>query len=129
MIRKATASDLESIYNLISLAAQESRILPRTKEELSGVINAFYVCEKEGRVVGCCSLEIYNKKLAEIRSLVVDPFFRKQGIARELISACVKEAKEKNIYEILTITDRVSLFERQGFGSCLNNQTALFIKP
>lgn len=129
MIRKATPSDLESIYNLIFSSAKESKILPRTKEELLSVISGFYVSEREGRVVGCCSLEIYNKKLAEIRSLVVDPTFRNQGIANELINSCIQEAKEKNIYEILTITDRVSLFERQGFGNCLNNQTALFIKP
>lgn len=129
MIRKAVKGDLEQIYLLISSAAKESKILPRTKEELLSVISGFYVSEEKGQIVGCCSLEIYNKKLAEIRSLVVDPSFRRRGIARELINACIKEAKEKNIYEILTITDRVNLFERHGFASCLNNQTALFIKP
>lgn len=129
MIRKAITGDLERIYSLISSASKESKILPRTKEEIVSVIDCFYVYEKEGQVVGCCSLEIYNKKLAEIRSLVVDPSCRNQGIARELINACIKEAKEKNIYEILTITERVNLFERQGFANCLNNQTALFIKP
>jgi len=129
MIRKAVSNDLEGIYNLISSAAKDSRILYRAKEEILNVIGAFYICEKEDKVVGCCSLEIYNKKIAEIRSLVVLPAFRNQGIANELISACMKEAKEKNLYEVLTITDKVNLFERKGFASCLNNQTALFIKP
>ena len=129
MIRKATIQDLNDIYSLIAAGAKDSKVLSRSKEELTPIINNFYVYEKEDFVVGCCSLEIYNRKLAEIRSLVVTPQHRNQGIAKELIRKCMEEAKEKSVYEILVITDKVNLFEKQGFASCLNNQTALFFKP
>ena len=80
-------------------------------------------------VVACCSLEVYNKKLAEVRSLTVSPDRRRKGVASLLIDHCLREARRRKIYEVLAITDRMNLFKRLGFAEQLHGQKALFSRP
>ena len=129
MIRKAIQTDLPAIKKIIDDAAKIHRILPRSKKEIKQVIESFFVNEENGKIIGCCGLEIYNKKIAEIRSLVVMEGYREKGIGKKLIEACLKKAKEKNIYEVLSITDKVNFFKKCGFDTCLNDQYAMFIHP
>jgi len=44
-------------------------------------ISSFLVAALEDRIVGCCALQIYSKRLGEVRSLVVHPDFQKRRIA------------------------------------------------
>ncbi len=129
MVRKAKKEDLAQIKSLIDQGAKNSKILPRSRREIAGVLDCFYVGVVSGRVVGCCALEIYNKKMAEIRSLVVDPQFQGQGLGTKLVTACLQKAKRKKIYEVLAITDQESLFGRLGFAKQLANQWPMFIRP
>lgn len=129
MLRNSTHADLTAIKQLIDWGAGAGRVLPRSQEELEGVIDTFFVWEDDGKIIGCCSLEVYNKKLAEIRSLVVRDTHQRRGIGSKLVKACMQEAKRQNIYEILSITDKISLFEKAGFHTCLNGQSALFMRP
>ncbi len=129
MIKKATKKDISSIKKLIDWAAAHGKVLSRDEEELTQVINNFFVYIKNDDIIGCCSLEVYNKKLAEIRSLVVDENYRNQGIGKKLVDACLQKAHDLKIYEILTITDKDIFFEKMGFNKCLNGQWALFLRP
>lgn len=128
MIRKACIDDALHIADLIHYEAQHTKILPRALEEIKSVIDCFYVWEEGDQLLGICSLEVYSPKLAEIRSLVVQPGHRRKGIGQKLIEACVNEAKKKRIYEVLAVTDRVSFFQSVGFHVCLNGQFAMFMK-
>ena len=88
-------------------------------------ISEFFVAAEDDRIVGCCALEIYSKRLAEIRSLAVTKRFQGQGLATKLIEACLKRAKKKKIYEVLTITGAVKLFEKHGFHTFKQEKFAL----
>lgn len=107
--RQAEGKDRKYIKKLIGLYPKQliQSPLPNTRE--------FFVCEDEGKVIACCALEVYSRRLAEIRSLVVEEKYRGQGIAKKLVALCVKKAKKQKIYEILSITGAVKLFEKQGF--------------
>lgn len=131
MIRKAqnTQKEREVIYQLIQAAAKSGKILSRSRREIADVLGSFYVAIVDDAIVGCCALEIYSKKLAEIRSLAVSPKHQNKGIGTQLVAACVKEAKQKKIYEILSITDKDVFFEKLGFNKCLNGQWPLFYRP
>ncbi len=86
---------------------------------------AFFVATEGERIVGCCALEIYSKRLAEIRSLAVTKDFQRKGIAKQLIQTCVAEAKEHGVYEILCITGTQDIFEKYGFGPFNKEKYAL----
>ena len=119
LIRKATGDDFSAIRELIKQFPEKllQEHLPEPEE--------FTIAEVDNQIVGCCALEIYSQRLAEIRSLAVSPEFQGQGIASKLIEASLQEAKEKQIYEVLTITGSSSLFEKQGFGTFNNEKYAL----
>ena len=130
MIRIATEKDVDVIYDLIEEGAAESKILGRSKEEIGEVIleHYFLVYIEDEDIVACCSLEIYCKKLSEIRSLFVLPDYRNKGIATELINECIDMAREATVLELLIVTDHIDLFERCGFSEILDGQRPLFIK-
>jgi len=128
-IRKAGVHDVPAVYRLVLAATKRGKILKRSKAEIQNSIHHFWVAEEGGGLIACCALEIYNKKLAEIRSLAVDLNREKQGIASRLVQACLEEAREKRIYEILVITNRENIFRRHGFSEQLHDQKALFIRP
>ncbi len=128
-IREADGKDLEAILDLINSGSSNGKILRRTRKDVRKALRGFLVAEKEGEVIGCGALEIYNEKLAEIRSLVVDPVYRKRGVATALIKRCIEQAKKRRVYEVLAITDRSDVFGRFGFSQQLHGQKALFLRP
>ena len=118
-IRRATSKDFPAIVELIEEHPQ--RLLQKNLPRAS----AFFVAVESGTIVGCCALEVYSKRLAEIRSLAVTKKFQGKGIAHALIQSCLKLAKKKNVYEVLSITGASGLFEKYGFGTFNRERFAL----
>jgi amino-acid N-acetyltransferase len=118
-IRRATSGDFPAIEAVIKRFPDTLMQvhLPQPEE--------FFVAEESGRIIGCCALEVYSKRLAEVRSLVVLPECQNNGIATKLVEECLAEAARREVYEVLTITGATSLFERQGFSTFKNEKYAL----
>ena len=129
IIRQATKKDIARIYSMVLTATRRGRILRRSRPEIAKSIHHFWVAEQQGKIIACCALEVYNKKLAEVRSLAVEVDHQRKGIATALLQRCIRKAKKQKIYEILAITDRESLFRRCGFSEQLHGQKALFLRP
>lgn len=127
-IRPARIKDVRTIYQLILDATRRGKILKRPLSDIRSAIHHFWVVEDQGKVVACCAIEIYNKKLGEIRSLVVMHGYEGKGLATKLIKHCLQVAKEKKIYEVLAITDQISLFKKLHFAEQLHGQKPLFLK-
>ncbi len=108
-IREASAADWPAISALIQRFPEQlmQEHLPEPEE--------FFVYEESGTIVACCALEVYSKRLAEIRSLAVLPDHQGKGIAGQLIDACMTRAKEQQVYEVLTVTGTPAFFEKHGF--------------
>lgn len=128
-IRKANIDDVGEISQLIDEASRYGILLPRSEQELISDINEFWVMEEQGSIIACCALDIYSKKLAEIRSMAVKEDYQGRGIASDLLDHCIQEAKELGIYEVLTITNRANIFRKKGFTEQLDGQTALLLRP
>jgi amino-acid N-acetyltransferase len=128
-IRKARVADIPAILELIHIGTRSGKILKRSPSDIRRNIRHFWAAEEEGVIIACCSLEVYNRKLAEVRSLSVSPGKRGRGVASALIAHCLKEARRRRVYEVLAITDREGLFKRQGFAEQLHGQKALFSRP
>ena len=124
-IRPATKDDWDAILGLI---VQDPEQLMQDHLPDPG---AFFVAvttdpsTSSGQVVGCCALEVYSQRLAEIRSLAVAKEFQGKGIATALIEHCLEAAKKRDVYEVLTITGASTLFEKHGFGTFRNEKYAL----
>jgi amino-acid N-acetyltransferase len=129
LIRRARGADVPAILSLIHIGTRSGKILKRSPTDVRRNLKGFRVVEDAGRIVACGSLEVYSRKLAEVRSLSVHPDCRRRGIASALIAEFLKEARRRRVYEVLAITDRERLFKRQGFADQLHGQSALFSRP
>ena len=65
-IRSAKISDAESIYSLVTYYGELDRMLFRSLADIYENLQTFIVAEVEGRVVGCCALQVVWADLAEI---------------------------------------------------------------
>jgi amino-acid N-acetyltransferase len=119
-IRPAQKRDMAGIRNLVRLFPQQlvQDSLPRA--------TSFFGASSGDRIVGCCALQIYSKRMAEVRSLSVHPDFQDRGIASKLVQCCIDRGKERGIRELFAVTSQTSFFGRLGFATFRREKTAMF---
>lgn len=128
-IRKAETDDLNKVSTFITPFIDDGKLLPRTFEELEDLLNHLYIAELDDKIIGCAALEIYSKKLAEVRSLAVSPLAQGMGVGKMLVAACVKQAKEADVLEVMAITSSEAFFKACGFDFTLpGEKKALFFQ-
>lgn len=128
-IRPAQAADVDDLHRFIAPFVSEGRLLPRTQDELAELIRTGFVATLNGAIVGFAALEIYSAKLAELRSLAVDPAHQGQGIGRGLVAACLDLARSRRVFEVMAVTSSEDFFRRCGFDFTLpGEKKALFLQ-
>lgn len=123
-IRSACEEDIPQILALVN--EHTDTILARTENEVRALLPTYWVAEENGCVVGCCCLEVYSQKIAEIRSLIVREDCQHKGYGTTLVNRALEESVNRGIREVLAVTSVVPFFERLNFGPCLNEKYALF---
>src|SRR5579862_7602082 len=85
-VRPARKEDMPAIRALVRLFPRQlvQRDLPR--------VGSFFVAIAGREVIGCCALQIYSKRLAEVRTLAVRPDFQDRGAASLLVERCKERA-------------------------------------
>jgi amino-acid N-acetyltransferase len=116
MIRKARIPDTKAIHKLLADYAREGLMLPRSLSDLYETIRDFYVFEDSGRVVGTVCLHVCWEDLAEVRSLAVASEGGRRGIGRQLVAACLDEARQLGLRRVFALTYQQAFFEKLGFG-------------
>ncbi len=115
MIRKAAIPDIQACHELINAFARQDLMLPRSLSELYENVRDLFVCEEEGRVVGCAALHVMWADLAELKSLAVAPSHQRQGVGSQLVKACLQEARDLGITRVFVLTYQREFFLKQGF--------------
>ena len=107
---KAKLSDIPAMQALVSSEVKDGIILNRTEDEVATNIRS-YVLAKEGeRLVGYTALHIHSKRLAEIRSLIVDEPYRGQKIGQRMVAFTLKEARALGVEEDVLVLTYLPLF-------------------
>lgn len=121
-IRKAKITDVREMHRLLNFYADRRELLPRALSELYEGLQSFHVAEHQGRLVGCCALQVTWENLAEVKALAVDPTYQGKGLGTKLLKACLKEAKTLGVLRVFTLAIRTGFFERVGFRTVLKDQ-------
>jgi len=124
MLRRARFEDIEPIRELIN--QNLDKVLPRTADELRELLDTLWVVDENGAIAGCCCLEVYSPKIAELRSLVVREDCRGKGYGEMLVQVATEEAQRRKIRQVLVVTSTREFFEQLNFGPALNEKYALF---
>lgn len=107
--------DVPELQKLINTFAERSEMLPRALNSIYESIRDFQVMEINGKIVGCCALHVTWGDLAEIRSLAVSEDVQGNGYGRNLVQACLEDAKDMGIPKIFALTYVPEFFEKLGF--------------
>jgi N-acetylglutamate synthase-like GNAT family acetyltransferase len=65
--------------------------------------------------VGCGSLKIYSRGLAEVAGLAVHPRWQGAGVGRALVETLAAEARAQGLHEVLALTRKPAFFLKLGF--------------
>jgi len=122
MIRKAKISDPPVIMELVNRFAARGLMLPRALNEIYENLRDFFLCEDNGRVLGCAALHVAWEGLGEIRSLAVVEEAQHRGIGRALVDACLEEARELGMARVFALTYVPQFFQSMGFRSYPKNK-------
>ena len=114
-IRKAKIGDVPRIHSLVMTYADKQQMLPKSRAEIYENLRDFYVCEKDGAVVGCGALHVVWEDLAEIKSVAVDENHQGRGLGREIVKQCLSDMEELGIKKAFVLTYNVEFFKRHGF--------------
>jgi amino-acid N-acetyltransferase len=113
---KAKLSDIPQMQALVIGEVKDGIILNRTEDEVATNIRSYVLAKDEGKLVGYTALHIHSKRLAEIRSLIVDEAYRGQSVGKHMVEFTLKEAKELGVEEdVLVLTYLPQFFEKLNF--------------
>jgi len=115
IIRKATIHDVPEMQRLINFFADRGDLLPRSLNELYENLRDFFIVEDNRRVVGTCALHVNWGDLAEIKALVVDESYQGQGVGKQLVKACLDDARQLGISRVFALTFKPEFFLKLGF--------------
>ncbi len=115
IVRNARIADAKGICSLISYYAEHDKMLFRALADVYENLQTFTVVEKDGKLIGCCALEVIWSDLAEIKSLAVGSEDRGTGVGTALVSAAVEQARQLGVPRVFALTLEPKFFERVGF--------------
>ncbi len=113
---KAKLDDIPAMQALVTGEVKEGIILNRSEDEVATNIRSYVLAKDEGKLVGYTALHIHSKRLAEIRSLIVDEAYRGQSIGKRMVEFTLEEAKMLGVEEdVLVLTYLPQFFEKLHF--------------
>jgi amino-acid N-acetyltransferase len=113
--READADDAAGIHGLITRHQAEGHLLPRSLGDVARHAGRFLVASVDGAVVACGELAPLSFRVAEIRSLVVDPRFRRRGIGEQIFETLKRRAERHGFEKLCAFTHEPRFFIRLGF--------------
>ena len=115
-VRPAVLADVPALESLMAPYVATGDLLPRSNYDLCRHIKEYLVAEAgDGDLVGCGSLKIYSRDLAEVAGLAVRAEQQGAGVGRVLMEALVGEARASGIAEVLALTRKPAFFHKLGF--------------
>ncbi len=113
---KAKLSDIPAMQVLVASEVKDGVILNRSEDEVATNIRSYVLAKDGEKLVGYTALHVHSKRLAEIRSLIVDEKYRGENIGKRMVEFTLKEAKDLEVEEdVLVLTYLPAFFEKIGF--------------
>ena len=102
---KAKLSDIPAMQALVVSEVKDGIILDRTEDEVATNIRSYVLAKDGNKLVGYTALHIHSRRLAEIRSLIVDEAYRGQRVGQRMVQFTLDEAKNIGVEEdVLVLT-------------------------
>jgi len=115
-LKKATLSDIPAMQAMVTSEVKDGIILNRTEDEVATNIRSYVLAKEGDKLVGYTALHVHSKRLAEIRSLIVNEEYRGQKVGQRMVHFTLDEAKKLGVEEdVLVLTYLPQFFQKLGF--------------
>ena len=115
-LRGAVLADVPALERLMAPYVQTGDLLPRSNYDLCRHIKEYVVAEAPtGELIGCGSLKVYSRDLAELAALAVREDWQRAGVGGALLAALIAEARAHGLAEVLALTRKPAFFLKVGF--------------
>jgi amino-acid N-acetyltransferase len=116
-LRTATIDDIGGIMELIIPMEENGVLVKRSREQLELDIHNFTVIERDGMVIACAALFLFElEKACELACLAVHPDYQQHGRGDELMQHIEWQARKRHIEDMFTLTTQtMHWFLERGF--------------
>ena len=115
-VRRARVKDVPAIEALVAPLVEQRILLGKDRAVLYGAVQEFRVAEApDGAIVGCGALHVMWDDLAEVRTLAVDPLWRRRRVGHALVERLEEDAEELGVNKLFCLTFEVDFFAAHGY--------------
>lgn len=108
-LRTATINDIGGIMELIAEQEALGVLVTRSREQLELDIRNFTVIERDGMIIACAALFVFDKeKAAEITALTVHADYQECGRGDALIQHIEWQARKKHVENVFILTTQTT---------------------
>jgi amino-acid N-acetyltransferase len=109
---------------LILVSSDAEHLIPRTKSEIRKKLSFWRIIRVNRTIVACGCFERYSRRMAEIRSFIVQPEFRGRGYGKAILQELLTLAQPGQ--RVFVVTSLPDFFKKQSFSECLQEKYILF---
>ncbi|MGI9345654.1 MAG: amino-acid N-acetyltransferase [Gammaproteobacteria bacterium] len=102
-IRPAKPEDASAILRIIEPLEQDGTLIQRGRTQLEQELEQFWVMEMDSQIIGCCALLDLGTEM-ELAALAVDPAYRGQSYAHQLVQRAEQKARAQGAKRIFVFT-------------------------
>ena len=116
-LRGATIDDVGGILKLINPLEERGILVKRSRERLESEINQFVVIVRDGMIIACAALYLYEDEgLAELACVATHPDYRGKNRGERILEEVTQRAVNAGIDKLFVLTTVTAhWFLEQGF--------------
>jgi amino-acid N-acetyltransferase len=115
-IRRARKRDVRSLLQLIQPSVESEELLPRSRSEIEGRLDDYYLLEVDRNPVACVALHVHaDDRKGELACLRVRASHENQGIGRRMMQFVEDRAREAGLEALFALsTQAFNFFQSKG---------------
>jgi N-acetylglutamate synthase-like GNAT family acetyltransferase len=121
-VSKPTKNDIGGILKLVN--SDPVHLLKRSRNEVARKLRYWRVVKDGDKIIGCGCLDVYSRRIAEIRSFIVHPDYRGHNISKDILTNLLTLVREKQ--RVFVVTSARDYFEKNGFTTFSDEKYVLF---
>jgi amino-acid N-acetyltransferase len=119
LIRRARVKDIPAIQGLVAPLVEKRILLGKDSAVLYAAVQEFRIAEDaaSGAVIGCGALHVMWDDLAEVRTIAVDPQWRRRHVGHAIVERLEADAQELGVNKLFCLTFEVDFFAAHGYST------------
>lgn len=116
-MRPAKVQDVTGVLELIAPLEQAGVLVPRSRERLETDIDDFVVIERDGLIIGCAALHVFQKeRMGELACLALHYDYRGEKRGERLLDYLESKARSLHLERLFVLTTQtLHWFRERGF--------------